>query len=185
MNDQLTKQGDGITCPIAVIVKDDKVLTGHRHYTPDKWKKISVWTIPGGRSDLGETIEQTLRRETAEEVNITDLEILDFIGEVPGAKDGDVVLMFYCTTNQDAQLMEPEKFSEWRWVTIKDYLNKEEYSGFNPSARKMITDYLSQLQLTERKSATLIASTGASTRLAGSKLSDKEVEQINKSSGQK
>jgi len=185
MDNQLTKQGDGITCPIAVIVKDDKVLVGHRHYTPDKWKKISVWTIPGGRSDLGETIEQTLRRETVEEVNITDLEILDFIGEVPGAKEGDVVLMFYCTTQQDAQLMEPEKFSEWRWVSIKDYIAGEVYSGFNPPARKMITDYLSKLQLAELKRTTLISSAGASTRLAGSMLSDKEVEQISKSSEQK
>lgn len=33
--------------------------------------------------------------------------------------------------------------------------------------------------------ATLIESTGASTRLAGSKLSDEEVGQISKSSGQK
>ncbi len=136
--------GDGVTCPIAVIVKDCKVLTGHRHYTPDRWKKISVWTIPGGRSDIGETIEQTLRREVAEEVNITDMEILDFIGEMPGAKEGDVVLIFYCTTRQDAKLMEPEKFSEWRWVTVEDYITNESYNGFNLPAKKMITDYLSK-----------------------------------------
>ncbi len=147
MNEQLTKQGDGIICPIAVIVKDNKVLTGLRHYTPDKWKKISVWTIPGGRSDLGETIEQTLRRETMEEVNITDLEILDFICEVPGVKNGDIVFVFYCKTQQNAQLMEPEKFSEWRWVTIEDYLAGEKYLGFNPQAKKMISEYLSKLQL--------------------------------------
>jgi 8-oxo-dGTP pyrophosphatase MutT (NUDIX family) len=143
--EQLLKQGDGIICPIAVIVKDGAVLIGHRHYTPDKWKKISVWTMPGGRSDVGETIEQTLRRETVEEVNITDLNIVDFIGEVPGAKEGDVVLMFYCTTKQDAKLMEPEKFSEWRWVAIKDYLSGEEYRGFNFQASKMIDEYLSKL----------------------------------------
>lgn len=144
MQNKLTKNGDGTTCPMAVIVKDGKVLTGYRHYTPDKWKKISVWTIPGGRSDVGETIEQALRREVAEEVNITDLEILDFIGEMPGVKSGDVVFMFYCTTKQEAKLMEPEKFSEWKWVSTKDYICGEAYSGFNPSARKMITDYLSK-----------------------------------------
>lgn len=146
MKNELIKKGDGITCPIAVIVKDGKILTGHRHYTPDKWKKISVWTIPGGRSDIGETIEQTLRREVTEEVNITDLEILDFIGEVPGAKDGDVVLMFYCITKQEAKLMEPEKFSEWKWVPIQDYIAGEAYSGFNPPARQMITNYLQKLK---------------------------------------
>ena len=146
MEKELTKNGDGITCPIAVIVKDGKVLIGHRHYTPDKWKKISVWTIPGGRSDIGENIEQTLRREVAEEVNITDLEILDFIGEAPGAKEGDVVLIFYGKTNQEARLIEPEKFSEWKWIPIKDYIAGESYSDFNPTARKMITDYLLHLR---------------------------------------
>lgn len=146
MKKELAKNGDGIVCPIAVIIKDSKILTGHRHYTPDKWKKISVWTIPGGRSDMGETIEQTLRREVAEEVNITDLEILDIIGKLPGAKKGDIVIIFYCTTKQDAKLMEPEKFSEWRWVTFQEYINEKKYSGFNPPTRKMIINYLTNLK---------------------------------------
>ncbi len=46
---------------------------------------------------------------------------------------------------------------------------------------KLIDEYLQK----ELRRATLIASAGASTRLAGSKLSDKEVERISKSSGQK
>lgn len=142
---ELLKNGNGVTCPIAVIVKGGKILTGHRHYTPDKWRKISVWTIPGGRSDFGETIEQTLRREVAEEVNITELKILDFIGESPGAKEDDIVPMFYCTTDQESKLMEPEKFSEWKWITIDEYISNEAYSGFNPQARKMIIDYLQKL----------------------------------------
>lgn len=37
---------------------------------------------------------------------------------------------------------------------------------------------ISPERLAELRHATLIASTGASTRLAGSKLSDKEVEQV-------
>lgn len=66
MKDQLTKIGDGITCPAALIVKDGKILIGYRNYTSDKWKRISVWTIPGGCFDPGEIIEQALRREVAE-----------------------------------------------------------------------------------------------------------------------
>ena len=46
---------------------------------------------------------------------------------------------------------------------------------------KLIDEYL----LKKLRRATLIASTGASTRLAGSKLSDENIEQISKSSGQK
>lgn len=142
MQNQLSKIGDGVTCPIAVMVRDGKILVGHRHYTKAQWKDISVWTLPGGRSERDETIEQALRREVAEEVGITDFKIVDFIGEVPGAIASDVVPIFYCETAQEAQLMEPEKFSEWKWVAVENYIAGETYSGFNPPARKMITGYL-------------------------------------------
>lgn len=138
--EQLSRAGNNTLCPVAVMIKNGKILRGHRHYTADKWKEISVWTIPGGRSDVGETLEQTLRREVAEEVGITEFEIVDFIGEVPGAKDGDVVPIFYCTTDQEPTLMEPEKFSEWKWVPIDEYI--AEVPRFNPAAKNLITAFL-------------------------------------------
>ncbi len=145
MEEKLKEFGSNKTCPIAIIMRDGKLLTGYRNYTEDKWKKISVWTVPGGRCDEGEIIEDALRRETFEEVGINELEIIDFIGEVPGAKEGDVVPIFFCTTNQDFKLMEPEKFSEWRWITKDEYINNKEYRGFNSLARNLIVDYLNSL----------------------------------------
>ncbi|KKU09320.1 MAG: Orotate phosphoribosyltransferase, partial [Candidatus Woesebacteria bacterium GW2011_GWB1_45_5] len=95
----LDKQGDGVLCPMAVVIRDGKVLLGLRNYTPDKWKDISVWTIPGGRSEKGETIGTTLIRETEEEVGITDLKIEKYLGKAPGMKGSDVVLLFRCSTS--------------------------------------------------------------------------------------
>ena len=40
--------------------------------------------------------------------------------------------------------MEPEKFSEWRWISKDEYVEGKEYSGFNSMARKVIVDYLLQ-----------------------------------------
>lgn len=142
METKLNEMGDELKCPIAIMMRDGKILTGYRHYTKDKWKKISVWTVPGGRCDAGETLKEALIREVQEEVGITEFEIVDFIGEVPGAKEGDVVPIFLCTTKQDFILMEPEKFSEWRWVTKNEYIDEKQYSGFNSVAKKLITDYL-------------------------------------------
>lgn len=85
-----------------------------------------------------------LRREVGEEVGITDLQIKNFIAEPPGAKEGDIVLLFYCTTAQDPQLLEPEKFSEWKWVELKEYLHNNLYSIMNPGAYKAACDYLTK-----------------------------------------
>lgn len=145
METKLKEMGSEYKCPTAIMVREGKILVGYRNYTKDKWKDISVWTIPGGRCDSGETIEEALRREVLEEVGINDFEIIDYIGEVPGAKEGDIVQIFFCTTKQDAKLMEPEKFSEWRWVTKDEYINGEEYSGFNEVARKLIIGYLKKI----------------------------------------
>ena len=57
--------------------------------------------------------------------------------------------------------------------------NRAEYTAGKDAFIKSI------LRLAELRHDTLIASTGASTRLAGSKLSDKEVDTINKSAAQK
>jgi len=121
MKEILSTTGGDTTCPLAVLIRDKKILLGLRHYTPDKWKTVSVWTVPGGRCDPGESIEETLRREVAEEVGITDLMITEYLGEHPGAKEGDKIQVFLCTSEQEIRNMEPHKFSDWRWFGIDEW----------------------------------------------------------------
>jgi ADP-ribose pyrophosphatase YjhB (NUDIX family) len=141
MKEKLNKIGNKNICPVAIISKDGLYLVGCRHYSP----KNIVWTNVGGRSEIGETIEQTLRREVREEVGIDEFDIVDYIGEVGGAKKGDIVPIFFARTNCDAKLMEPEKFSEWKWISFDDYFTDKRYSGINPDARKMIINYLKNI----------------------------------------
>jgi len=110
--------GNNLMCPVVALIDDNKLLIGLRHYTSDKWQVVSVWTLPGGRCDEGETLRTTLEREVVEEIGITNFQISKFLGVVPGAKKGDVVYTFVGETKQKPKLMEPEKFSEWTWVDI-------------------------------------------------------------------
>jgi len=134
LSEKLAVIGKKIICPAVAIIRDEKMLIGLRNYTPEKFKKISLWTTPGGRCNEGETIEQALRRETAEETGITKFEIIDYLGDVPGAKEGDVVPCFIGMTVEEPRLMEPEKFSEWKWCD----LNEIPENFINPPALELI-----------------------------------------------
>jgi 8-oxo-dGTP pyrophosphatase MutT (NUDIX family) len=136
--DKLKEKGTLTTCPIAMIIKDGKILAGLRNYTKDKWKVISVWTAPGGRCDENETVEETLKREVSEEIGVNDLEIIKFLGEVPGAKEGDNVLVYLCFTNSEPKLMEPEKFTEWKWFSLEEYKQGVPTPYINEEVRKLV-----------------------------------------------
>ncbi|GEM_PF-5392376 len=40
------------------------------------------------------------------------------------------------------RLMEPEKFSEWRWVPIEEYAAGGPYSQMNPAVHAMVSEFL-------------------------------------------
>ena len=58
-------------CPViavgAVVIKDGKVLLVKRGKAPSK----GLWAIPGGRVELGETLQQAAEREILEETGLT------------------------------------------------------------------------------------------------------------------
>ncbi len=134
LNTLLHKTGGNKDVPVVFIFKNNKLLIGLRNYTPDKWKNISVWTAPGGRCDNGETFETTLKREVLEEVGINDLKITEYLGSVPGAKEDDVIFVFKAETHQEPKLMEPEKFSEWKWCPV----SKIPANFINPKSLELI-----------------------------------------------
>ncbi len=144
LKELLSKKVTESICVIAVIVRKDELLLGLRDYTFEHKENKSVWTAPGGRGEPGEDVETTLRRETKEETGIDDLEIKDYIGKVSGAGEGDKLLMFLASSNQDAELTEPEKFSEWQWFPVESFAEGEPSNYINEDARAQIVDYSSE-----------------------------------------
>lgn len=108
------------TCAVALIVRDRRVLMGLREYE----KGNPVWTLPGGRCEPDEEPQAGLKREVAEEVAVTDLQIVRLLGVKEGAyrdeNGADQVHMFLCGTKQEPRCLEPEKFLEWRWIGLDE-----------------------------------------------------------------
>lgn len=106
-------------CTSSVISRNGKVLLGLRNYTEG-----SFWIAPGGRCDDDESPETTVLREIQEEIGVSDASIIRLLGEKEGSYEDeagkDRVLVFEITTSQEPQLMEPEKFSEWRWFSYDE-----------------------------------------------------------------
>ena len=138
LHSKLQTKGTATSCTNITLLKDGHILLGRRHYEDN----LVVWILPGGRCDEGETLEEGLRREVQEEVGISDISIEDFIAEIPGANPGDTLHMFFGTTSKEARLMEPDKFSEWRWVSIANYIEGKGLGRLNPDAHKKVSDYL-------------------------------------------
>jgi len=78
----------------AIIIKDNKVLIAQRAPAENLAGK---WEFPGGKTELGETPQECLRREIREELEV-DIEVLDFFGEsIYAYHSGTIKLMaFWC-----------------------------------------------------------------------------------------
>lgn len=115
-----------------------EVLLGLRHGSHG----TGEWSFPGGKVDLGETMEATARRETKEETNldVSDFELVSLTNEMRYLKDGKqfVVIGFRARQHSgELKLNNPERFLEWRWFPL-DHLPTPLFEG----TELMIKNYL-------------------------------------------
>jgi 8-oxo-dGTP diphosphatase len=112
------KRYTGKTSTAIIPYDENKILLIKRNTKPFK----GYWALPGGRMDIGETIEQTIVREVKEETGL-DVAIMRKIGEYveKGLKD-EVEYEYYPTCflvklvagelkKQDSEILEIKLFS--------------------------------------------------------------------------
>ena len=112
------KRYSGKTSTAIIPYPDCKILLIKRNTPPF----IGYWALPGGRMDLGESIEQTVIREVREETGLVTC-IVEVLGEYveKGIKD-DVEYEYYPTCfvvsivggelrKQDSEIQEIQLFS--------------------------------------------------------------------------
>lgn len=98
------------------VVRDGKVLVGQRQGSHG----AGTWSLPGGHLEMNESIEVCAAREIVEEtgMSITNIRHLDFSNDIMLEEQKHYVTLFVVAdwVSGEAEMKEPEKCSEWRWV---------------------------------------------------------------------
>ncbi len=94
----------------AIIIRNGKILIAKR--------KEGKWEFPGGRVEKGERMEECLKREIKEELDM-DIKIIEYFMKVEHEYDfGKIELhAFLAKSHQNAKPIEHE---EIKWVSIED-----------------------------------------------------------------
>lgn len=114
MQESQARVGVGI-----LIIKDGKALWGQRKGSFGS----GLWGGAGGHLEYGETIEQAILRETAEEcgLSVKNLRVLcvsDFLTHYP--KHYVDIGFVADWESGEPQVLEPEKLERWEWRDLDD-----------------------------------------------------------------
>ncbi len=122
-----------------VIIKnaEDKILILK---CEKKDKSLTYWDLPGGRVQVGGTLEETALREVEEETGITTLKYLSFLGMVlqtfritlaDGEKVG-LIYAFYSATVINTNIILSHEHQVYEWVTPQEAIERVGYMGATP-----------------------------------------------------
>lgn len=122
MNNKRPGVGVGV-----MVLRNNKLLLGKRHEDPDKADSElhgeASWTMPGGKVDFGEKLEEAAQRELFEETGIKiDIDRLKFFSVTNEIVEDAhfVTIGFLCKDfpEQEPKVMEPDEITEWEWFDL-------------------------------------------------------------------
>lgn len=102
-----------------IIYQDNKVLLGYRLSTHGH----GSWAFPGGHVEFGETPEQAVIREAAEETGlvIETIEKVGFTNDIYDNGKQYITLFFKALAwSGNVDNLEPHKCEQWKWFLSED-----------------------------------------------------------------
>lgn len=116
----------------AIIIENGKVLTMFRRKTKNGITE-EYYVVPGGGIENGETLEENVKRELSEELNV-EIEIIGYLGTIE--YDTNIANFFHCNIikgepklgGEELERMTDDNYYEVRFVDINK-LDEIEFSA--------------------------------------------------------
>jgi nucleoside triphosphatase len=136
------RKGRGVMYPeptvgALILNKENKALL----LKSNKWR--GYWVIPGGHIELGEDMEDALRREIKEETNL-NIRGIKLLGLQQCVYSGNfherkhfIFIDFICRTEESGVALNDEH-QEYKWVALEETKNMP----LEPFTRKLMDEYL-------------------------------------------
>lgn len=103
----------------AVLIDGSKILLVQRAHN-DHWKP-GKWAFPGGLKDDGESLEETLKREIKEEVDLdVELENLHYLPEISFKTKHAFYVCDKCSGTVKINANGVHEHEDYKWVEEKD-----------------------------------------------------------------
>ena len=119
-----------------IIFQNEKILITKRKIDAHQG---GLWEFPGGKQELGETLEDCLRRELKEEVDIEVINVKAVSTFRYRYPDKEVELHFFTCTMDEG---EPKALecSEWAWVPRRELLAYDFPAADQPILRQLLEE---------------------------------------------
>ncbi|MFG2056216.1 NUDIX hydrolase [Micromonospora sp. NPDC048930] len=133
-----------LRCAGALIVDDDGRLFIQRR-SPERRLFPNCWDIVGGHLEPGETVDEALRREVAEETGWTVSHVLGLVGEYAYTGDDGLARVetdFLVRVDGDLSrpALEAGKHTEFRWLAEQDVDLLDEHRDVNDGLIRRIAE---------------------------------------------
>ena len=117
-----------------MLLDGDRILLVQRGKPP----QVGTWTVPGGKVELGETLEEAALRELHEETGLSCtlgplVEVLDrVVRDRSGTVEYHFVILDFLGTAPTGELTAASDVADARWVAIADLGDYETSDGLLP-----------------------------------------------------
>ena len=110
----------GVGCGAFILNENNELLLQQRNKAPEK----GYWSIPGGKVELFEKIEDAVKREIKEETDV-DIEVIKLLGICDHIVDNEQVHWvspsYLCKiVAGNPRIIEPQKHSDMKWFSLDE-----------------------------------------------------------------